>query len=96
MNSISPVLREVTSFVISNFAARMAYLGIVEDSHICISGARGRGTCNGDSGGPLVVNDVQIGVVSFGSSWGCEQGWPSCFARVSYYLDWIAANMATV
>ncbi|XP_066245186.1 brachyurin-like isoform X2 [Euwallacea similis] len=94
VNSISPVLREVTSFVISNYACRLAYFGIVEESHICISGGSGIGTCNGDSGGPLVINGYQVGVVSFVSSWGCEQGWPPGFARVTYYLDWIHANMA--
>ncbi|ERL89799.1 hypothetical protein D910_07160 [Dendroctonus ponderosae] len=72
INAISPVLREVTSWVISNYACRMAYLGTVQDSHICISGAHGRGTCQGDSGGPLVINGALIGVVSFGSAFGCE------------------------
>ncbi|XP_048523213.1 transmembrane protease serine 9 [Dendroctonus ponderosae] len=94
INTISPVLREVTSWVISNYACRMAYLGIVQDSHICISGAHGRGTCNGDSGGPLVVNGVLIGVVSFGSAFGCEVGWPSAMARITSYLDWIRQNQA--
>uniref|UniRef100_A0AAR5PUT3 Peptidase S1 domain-containing protein n=1 Tax=Dendroctonus ponderosae TaxID=77166 RepID=A0AAR5PUT3_DENPD len=93
-NAISPVLREVTSSVISNYACRLAYTGIIEESHICISGGQGRGTCNGDSGGPLVVNGVLVGVVSFGSAFGCEVGWPSAMTRVSYYLDWISQNQA--
>jgi len=95
-NAISPVLREVQSFVISNFACRLAYLGTVQESHICISGGFGRSTCNGDSGGPLVINGIEVGVVSFGSSLGCEVGWPPAFARVTYYLDWIRANEAPV
>ncbi|XP_050306278.1 transmembrane protease serine 9-like [Anthonomus grandis grandis] len=94
--TISPVLREVTSTVISNYACRLAYTGTVEECHICISGALGRSTCQGDSGGPLMINGVQIGVVSFGSSWGCAIGWPAAFARVTCYLDWIAQNQVNV
>ncbi|XP_060536477.1 chymotrypsin BII-like isoform X2 [Cylas formicarius] len=96
VGTISPVLREVSSFVISQHACNLAYLGMIDPSHICISGAYGRGTCNGDSGGPLVVNGVQIGVVSFGITYGCEVGWPPVFARVTSYLDWIAQNSANV
>lgn len=58
--SNSPVLREVTSHVISNFACSLAFLGLIEESHLCISGGNGRGTCTGDSGGPLVVNGVLV------------------------------------
>ena len=49
----------------------------------------------GDSGGPLTfVNGGvhnQVGIVSFGSSAGCEVGYPAAFARVSYYADWISS-----
>lgn len=60
VGTISPVLREVTSYVVSNYACRLAYLGLLEESHICISGGGGVGTCNGDSGGPLMVNGVVV------------------------------------
>ena len=43
----------------------MAYFGLIEDSHICTTGAYGRGTCNGDSGGPLVVNGIQVNMIFF-------------------------------
>lgn len=52
----------------------------------------------GDSGGPLTEQQgqgkavKQVGVVSFGSSAGCEKGAPVGFARVSSFYDWIAAN----
>jgi secreted trypsin-like serine protease len=48
----------------------------------------------GDSGGALVLNNgdsyLQIGVVSFVSSLGCASGYPSGYARVTSFLDWIA------
>lgn len=48
----------------------------------------------GDSGGPLTVTingaEVEIGIVSFGSSRGCNLGYPSAFTRVTSYLEWIS------
>jgi len=32
----------------------------------------------------------QVGVVSFGSSAGCEVGYPAGFTRTESYLDWIS------
>nr|AAT09849.1 chymotrypsin-like serine proteinase [Anthonomus grandis] len=90
--SQSPVLREVTSTIISNVACRMAYMGIVIRSNICLKGEEGRSTCRGDSGGPLVIDNKQVGIVSFGTSAGCEVGWPPVFARVTSYIDWINEN----
>merc|ERR1711970_1547605 len=56
--------------------------------------------CNGVSGGPLVTKAGskksagqkwnQVGIVSFGSSRGCEVGYPAGFTRTEYYLDWIS------
>lgn len=33
---------------------------------------------------------TQVGIVSFGSSLGCEYGYPNGFARVTEFLDWIS------
>merc|ERR1712172_468289 len=75
--------------------------GIVGDGVVCIDTAGGRGSCNGDSGGPLVqmsgskaAGDLwtQVGIVSFGSSSGCETGLPAGFTRTEYYIDWIMSE----
>merc|ERR1712058_225347 len=34
----------------------------------------------------------QVGIVSFGSSAGCEVGFPAGFTRTEYYLDWITSE----
>merc|ERR1719392_365987 len=69
--------------------------GIVGDGVVCMDTSGGKGTCNGDSGGPLGYYDetrerwIEVGIVSFGASAGCEVGYPSGFTRTNYYLDWI-------
>ncbi|KRT84993.1 Trypsin, partial [Oryctes borbonicus] len=90
--AISPVLREVQVNVISNLLCNIQFLGMIQPTNICTSGAGGRGACSGDSGGPLVVDNRQAGIVSFGLALGCEIGWPSAFARVTSFLDWIDQN----
>ncbi|CAJ1085503.1 chymotrypsin-like elastase family member 2A [Xyrichtys novacula] len=68
---------------------------LVTDSMICAGGDGQLASCNGDSGGPLNCQnpdgswDVH-GVVSFGSSMGCNYPKkPSVFTRVSDYISWI-------
>jgi chymotrypsin len=47
-------------------------------------------------GGPaaVVLNGrlVTVGVTSFGAAAGCTLGYPAVFARVSYFVDWIASK----
>jgi secreted trypsin-like serine protease len=51
----------------------------------------------GDNGGPLVYLEsdgtyTQVGIVSFVSAAGCQQGHPAVFTRVTSYLSWIESN----
>ncbi|XP_063599848.1 chymotrypsin BI [Penaeus indicus] len=85
---ISDVLRQVNVPVMTNNECDSVY-GIVGDGVVCIDGTGGKSTCNGDSGGPLNLNGMTYGITSFGSSAGCEKGYPAAFTRVHYYLDWI-------
>nr|XP_027224890.1 chymotrypsin BI-like [Penaeus vannamei] len=88
VSGTSDVLRQVDVPVMANADCDAVY-GIVGDGVVCVDGAGGKGTCNGDSGGPLNLNGVTYGITSFGSSAGCEVGYPDAFTRVHYYLDWI-------
>ncbi|XP_049867918.1 brachyurin-like [Pectinophora gossypiella] len=76
---------------------RAVYGNVVLDSNICTCGAGGVGICQGDSGGPLTVNihgnEILIGVSSFVAGDGCKLGFPSAFARVTSYMDWITNNL---
>ncbi|XP_035793547.1 brachyurin-like [Anopheles albimanus] len=93
----STTLRYTHNPILSNGACidRWGSL-LVEPQNICQSGDGGRSACNGDSGGPLTVlnggRTLQVGVVSFGPDNGCTRGMPVVMARVSFFLDWIAAN----
>ncbi|KPJ09997.1 Collagenase [Papilio machaon] len=91
------VLSHASLQVITNAACQRSYgSGTVIASTLCTSGT-GRSTCSGDSGGPLTINDtgrrVLIGVVSFGSSRGCQAGLPAGFARVTSFAGWIQARL---
>jgi len=90
-SGISDVLRQVDVPVMDNDSCDAVY-GIVGDGVVCIDATGGKGTCNGDSGGPLNHNGMTYGITSFGSSAGCEKGYPDAFTRVNYYLDWIEAK----
>merc|ERR1711973_972235 len=98
-SGISPVLRMVHDIPVMSNRECNSYYGIVKDGVVCIDTTGGRGSCNGDSGGPL-IDEVssgkwnQVGVVSFGSTAGCEVGAPAGFTRTEYYLDWISSNAA--
>lgn len=54
---------------------------------------RRQGLCGGDSGSALVVRHkdewVQAGIGAFGALDACKRGFPSGFARVTTYVDWI-------
>uniref|UniRef100_A0A0P5YUC4 Clip-domain serine protease n=1 Tax=Daphnia magna TaxID=35525 RepID=A0A0P5YUC4_9CRUS len=92
---ISPTLNEVYMPCMSNAECALTFGNTITDGNICTDTTGGHSACNGDSGGPLsfinggVYN--QVGIVSFGSSAGCEVGYPAAYARVSYYADWISS-----
>ena len=90
-SGISLSLQWTDASIISN-AACAVYYGRRPTTEICIGTKETyKSTCNGDSGGPLVLEgtDTLIGVTSYGSSYGCEVGYPAGFSRVTSYLDWI-------
>lgn len=48
----------------------------------------GKDSCQGDSGGPLVLNNVQVGVVSWGR--GCASpDYSGVYSNIANQLDWI-------
>lgn len=95
-SATATTLRIVQNTIITNAVCAATFGTTITASNICMATTGGRGTCNGDSGGPLTTmfngQRVQVGVVSFGSSAGCERGLPAGFARVSSFRAWITAN----
>merc|ERR1712223_2226339 len=83
---------------ITNAECNAEYGGSITDSMICAGypGEGGKDACQGDSGGPFVCNNngkaVVAGVVSWGN--GCaDPDFPGVYARTTYVLDWIKANL---
>nr|CBD77422.1 elastase [Plecoglossus altivelis] len=74
---------------------------LVTTDMVCAGGDGNLSSCNGDSGGPLNCRNADgswdvHGVVSFGSSLGCNYPKkPSVFTRVSAYISWINNVMTT-
>ncbi|XP_067643660.1 collagenase-like [Eurosta solidaginis] len=91
--SCSPVLQFGNLKVISNEVCAEKFVDI-DTGMLCTSSVNRIGICHGDSGGPLVLpsSNIQIGIISFHSPNGCEDGYPSGHARVTSYLDWIQEN----
>ncbi|XP_018580085.1 brachyurin-like [Anoplophora glabripennis] len=89
---VAATLRAVNVNVIANSLCQQTYGIWIHPSTVCTFGGGLVGGCHGDSGGPLTVNGVQIGVVSFVSSWGCQSGTPTAYSRVSSFRDWIKVN----
>ncbi|XP_002061774.3 serine protease 3 [Drosophila willistoni] len=96
-DSVSPVLRYVAMPVMPHILCRMYWSGAVSEKMICMSTSSGKSTCHGDSGGPLVYRDGNssylIGTTSFGTSMGCEVGFPAVFTRITSYLEWIREHI---
>nr|AFM77769.1 putative chymotrypsin 10 [Ostrinia nubilalis] len=94
-NPANPELREANLQVISNEECVQRYPNNVVSSTLCTLAPVGINTCVGDSGGPLVAGSgpdrVQIGIVSF-VVWGCEDGFPHGFARITSFLPWILSR----
>ncbi|CAG9116365.1 unnamed protein product [Plutella xylostella] len=55
------------------------------------SSAEEQTSCQGDNGGPVVLNNVVVGLVSWGN--GCVvSSYPAVHTKVSAFTNWIVAN----
>ncbi|XP_038216014.1 collagenase-like [Zerene cesonia] len=93
----SEVLRWVYLRAISNELCLLFYPGstVIKEQTICAEyyNDTAQSSCQGDSGGPLTIIDADgrptmIGVVSFGSSAGCNGPHPSAYVRPGFYQKW--------
>nr|AEE61974.1 unknown [Dendroctonus ponderosae] len=85
------VLHAVTVPLISIKSCNEYYqnsLGVTETMMCAGSPYGGRDACQGDSGGPLVVDNILIGIVSWGA--GCARpNFPGVYANVPFMREWI-------
>ncbi|XP_052742241.1 brachyurin-like [Bicyclus anynana] len=96
--SVNSMVSHVSLRVISVPQCQAVFGSVfVQQSTLCTDGSGGVGICGGDSGGPLVIQrfgrPTLIGISSFVASIGCELGFPSAFARVTSFYDFIKQHM---
>nr|ANS56509.1 chymotrypsin-like serine protease 4 [Antheraea yamamai] len=95
--TVNTVVSQVNLQVISVAQCQAVFGVFAQPSNICTSGSGGVGICSGDSGGPLVVNrsgqNILVGISSFVAANGCQLGFPSAFARVTSFYNFIHQNM---
>ncbi|XP_073672627.1 trypsin-1-like [Garra rufa] len=94
------ILQEVMIPVVNDSDCINAYGGVnisITNNMVCAGLLKqgGKGACQGDSGGPMVSRKgsmwIQSGIVSFGIVCA-DPTFPSVFARVSQYQDWIKSH----
>ncbi|XP_050957875.1 chymotrypsinogen A [Labeo rohita] len=92
------ILQEVMIPIVNSTECKFVYGALITSKMIC-AGKGGKGSCQGDSGGPLVNRNasvwIQSGIVSFGPKQCDDPKYPSVFARVSEYQDWITSNIGS-
>ncbi|KAJ0176011.1 hypothetical protein K1T71_008185 [Dendrolimus kikuchii] len=95
--SINAVISQVNLQVITETQCRAVFGHFILPSTICTNGAGGVGICNGDSGGPLVINrngqNILVGISSFVAANGCQLGFPSAFARVTSFYNFLIQHL---
>ncbi|ALC43205.1 Jon65Ai [Drosophila busckii] len=89
-SGVSQYLYYVDVTIGSNSICKSYYKSFTEH-HICLTATDLKNSCKGDSGGPLVLSNgnVQVGIISFGSSAGCLSGAPKGLVRLTSYVHWI-------
>ncbi|XP_041355505.1 fibrinolytic enzyme, isozyme C-like [Gigantopelta aegis] len=96
-NTLPDDLMKVTTTGLSRAdcqSAMSAITGVnIQNMHLCVMTAgKDGGSCNGDSGGPMQCRGKIAGVTSWGisSSGNCLTTYPSVYARVGHFYDWIS------
>ncbi|XP_051745749.1 chymotrypsin-like protease CTRL-1 [Ctenopharyngodon idella] len=95
------ILQQLMMPIVSNRNCYKAYLLIngITSNMICAGflNQGGKSICPGDSGGPVLSRNgslwIQSGISSFTSQKCDDRKYPSVFARVSRYQDWIESYM---
>ncbi|KAI1711343.1 trypsin domain-containing protein [Ditylenchus destructor] len=92
-------LREGTARVVKDEKCERYGADYTPETLICIGSHSGTAPWRGDSGGPALLHEgkrwTQIGITSYGMAHkdgSADLTWPSVYARISHFCDWIAEN----
>jgi secreted trypsin-like serine protease len=87
-------LRQVELKIVNETTCDEQYSGAIHRKSMLCAADPGEDSCQGDSGGPMMVlgatamDDVQVGVVSWGAECGSAEK-PGVYADVAYLQSWI-------
>lgn len=84
-----------------NYTMNTASAINITSTQLCVQGRENSDACSGDSGGPLMSEataengerHILYGLVSFGPRRCGLSNFPSVYARVSSYMEWIMRNI---
>ncbi|XP_057380084.1 trypsin alpha-3-like [Daphnia carinata] len=92
--TVSSNLLKATVTVLTNTECNLQYNNKITSGMVCAA-SPGKDTCQGDSGGPMLVDDVQIGITSFGK--GCaDPRFAGVYTRITRYVTWITTTSSTI
>lgn len=83
----SHALRFVNVPIVPFANCRVAHGSHLKQGMLC-AGCGGKDACSADSGGPLVCNNIQVGIVSWGTNCG-HANFPGVYTNVAHYFTWI-------
>ncbi|KAK3917909.1 Chymotrypsin BI [Frankliniella fusca] len=97
---VSNVLQLAELNIVSNTQCMSDYGAEMIGTKLCATGTSGTSTCMGDVGGPVTQSSGRgvslrvslVGLVSTSGKFGCGQGHPVVFTRVSAFYDFIEQN----
>ncbi|KAF7267629.1 chymotrypsin-like isoform X2 [Rhynchophorus ferrugineus] len=90
----SDVLRRIQATIIPNIACTVPYLFSIQPYQICLTGVQFRqNICLGDSGSPLIADNIQVGIASYGSDFGCSAGFPGVYTRLTSFYFWLETHV---
>lgn len=93
--------QEQTMQVTTDTVCRESYPGMWTDEsdyqgRMCVRSLSGGNNCDSDNGSPMYMDDVIVGLQSFGQMEACLNGAPNGIQEVRFHLTWVEAEIGLI